>query len=59
MGRRARPAQGGCSGSRSEETFSFFSPFPPPCKVLEHSGQNWSQQKNLIFTLDTFVANRY
>ena len=53
---------GGWGGS--EETFSlslqsFPSSFPAPCKEMERSWQSWSQQKSLIFTLDTFVADRY
>ena len=48
----------------SEETFSlsprsFFPALPSPCQELEQSWRNWSQQKNLIFPLDTFVADRY
>lgn len=53
---------GGWGGS--EETFSLFlqsfpSSSPAPCKEMERSWQSWSQQKNLIFTLDAFIADRY
>lgn len=52
--------EGGVRGDFLLVLAEIFSPsLPSLCKELEQSWQKWCQQKNLIFTLDTFATDRY